>query len=99
MYDAPVPERPLFTRESRIRIDRDGHFWDDGARVEHPGLRDAFYRWLAVDPQSGRVILKNEIDWCFVIVDDAPLVVRAFDGRSVHLSDGTIEPLDVTTLR
>jgi hypothetical protein len=96
--------RPLFTRESRIRIDRDGHFWDAGVRVEHPKLARAFSRWIAVDAASGRYILKNEIDWCFIEVDDAPLVVRqvvASDGEQLvlRLSDDSEEPLDAATLR
>jgi len=95
-----VPERPLFTRESRIRIDREGHFWHDGARVEHPGLARAFAQWIDVDPQSGRYILKNEVDWCFVEVEDAPLVVRQVEpGLVLYLSDESREPLDVATLR
>ncbi len=95
--------RPLFTRESRIRIDRDGHFWHEGERVEHPGLARAFARWIAVDPDSGRYILKNDVDWCFVTVDDAPLVVRSVEdenGRLVlRLSDESREPLDRSSLR
>jgi hypothetical protein len=97
-------DRPAFTRESRIRIDRDGYFWDDGVRVEHSGLARAFGRWLAVDPESGRYILKNEVNWCFVTVDDAPLVVRRIAAGTggeleLALSDESREPLDATTLR
>ncbi|HJZ87061.1 MAG TPA: DUF1285 domain-containing protein [Polyangia bacterium] len=92
--------RPLFTRESKIRIDRDGHFWHEGARVEHPGLARAFARWIALDSETGRYILKNDVDWCFVTVDDAPLVVRALDAEMrLHLSDDETEPLDPKTLR
>ena len=96
--------RPLFTRESDIRIDRDGHFWHDGQRIEHPGLARAFAHWIAVDPESGRYILKNEVDWCFIKVDDTPLVVRTLArGEAgelrLHLSDESSEPLDPASLR
>ena len=95
--------RPPFTRESRIRVDREGHFWHEGARVEHPGLARSFARWLTVDPETGRYVLKNDVDWCFVTVEDAPLVVRSIEmgeqGATLALSDGTREPLDPATLR
>ena len=95
-----MAERPLFTRESKIRIDREGRFWHDGSRVEHPGLARAFAQWIDVDPTSGRYILKNEVDWCFVEVEDAPLVVRQVEpGLTLYLSDESRERLDERTLR
>lgn len=98
--EAPFP----LSRETTIRIDRDGEFWHDGERVQNDKLARAFARWVDVDPESGRYILKNEVDWCFVTVDDAPLVVRALEvgpggELRVALSDGTTEPLDLATLR
>jgi hypothetical protein len=92
------------TRESRIRIDRDGRFWHEGQRVEHEKLERALASWLALDPASDRYILRNALDWCFITVDDAPLVARAArvepDGAvALTLSDGTREPLDPATLR
>src|SRR5689334_3417614 len=96
------PPFPL-TRETTIRLDRDGVFWHDGARVEHPGLARAFASWISIDPESGRYILKNDINWCFITVEDAPLLVRgvsvARDGFDVVLSDETRERLDPRTLR
>jgi hypothetical protein len=107
MSDQPqAPPPPFrFSRESRIRIDREGYFWHEGERVEHDKLARALASWIAVDPESDRYVLKNALDWCFITVDDAPLVVRSVVVRelggalALALSDGTEEPLDVATLR
>lgn len=93
-----------FTRESRIRIDRDGRLFHEGEPVEHEKLARALASWVAVDEGTGRYILRNPLDWCFITVDDAPLAVlslRANDrgGFDVELSDGATEPLDLGTLR
>ncbi len=96
-----IPEVPWkLTRESDIRIDRDGRFWHEGARVLHPGLEQALASWVTREPTTGRYILKNTLDWCYVTVDDAPLAVRAVTFTSgdlpwvsLTLSDGTTELL------
>ncbi len=99
--DPPLP--PGFTRESTIRIDAQGGIWHDGQPVTHPGLAEAFARWLERDDETGRYIIRNKINWVYVAVDDAPLGVRSAsveDGAIVlALSDGTREPLDRATLR
>jgi hypothetical protein len=92
-----------WSRETTIRIDRDGHFWHEGQKFEHDGLAKAFASWLDVDPESGRYILRNSIHWVFVAADDAPLVVTEArpdgDGLVLALTDGTSEPLAPETLR
>jgi uncharacterized protein len=92
-----------WTRETTIRIDRDGRFSHDGAPFAHDRLSKTFAGWLDVDPASGRYILRNAIHWVFVEADDAPLVVTSLrvDGDRVELalSDETTEPLAVETLR
>lgn len=100
--DAPPPFR--FTRESRIRIDRDGYVWHEGEKVLHDKLARALASWVAIDPETDRYVLRNTLDWCFITVDDAPLVVRsvrAGEGArfDVELSDGSIEPLDLASVR
>src|SRR5262249_37130104 len=101
MSDAPPPFP--FTRESTIRIDAQGVFWHDGQRVQHPGLAEAFARWLDVDAETGRYIVKNSINWVYVTVDHAPRVVRGVADENgslvVALSDGTRETLRADTLR
>lgn len=100
--ESPPPPFP-FTRETTIRIDARGDFWHDGQPVTHPGLAKAFASWVEVDPESGRYIIKNSINWAFVTVDDVPLVARSAsvegDGVVLHLSDGSHEPLDLASLR
>jgi hypothetical protein len=89
-----------FTRESTIRVDAQGTFWHDGQRVTHPGLAEAFARWLDIDDETGRYVVKNAVNWVFVTVEDAPLIVRSVDDELVlALSDGSREPLDRATLR
>ena len=93
---------PGYSRETTIRIDRDGRFWHDGQPVEHRGLQSAFSGWIDVDPESGRYILRNKIHWVFVEADDAPLVVQRVQPGApptLELSDGSSEPLAATTLR
>jgi len=92
-----------WSRETTIRIDREGRFWHEGQRFEHPGLAKAFASWIDVDPESGRYILRNSIHWVFIAADDAPLVVTETrpdgDGLTLVLTDGTTEPLATETLR
>lgn len=94
---------PGASRESRIRLDRDGQFWHEGARVEKPSLARAMHAWLARHPDDGRVILENGYDWCYLEVDGPTAFVcdvRA-DARGAPqlvLADGSEQPLDAETL-
>ena len=101
MNDAPPPFR--FSRESRIRIDAGGRVWHEGEPVLHDGLARALASWVDFDDATGRYVMRNSLDWCFVTVDDVPLVVRSvrFDpeGVTVALSDGSTERLRLDTLR
>lgn len=96
---APFP----FTRESSIRLDEDGRFHHEGARVEHPGLMKAMHSWISRHPIDGRYVLENGWDWCYLTVDDAPYVVRAAkivgDEIELTLSDDSIERVDPRSLR
>ena len=94
---------PGASRESTIVLDRDGRFWHDGARVDHPALEQALRSWIALHPDDGRLILTNGYDWCYFRVEDAPFVVDALrfepDGAvTLRLFDGSEEPLDPATL-
>ena len=97
-----VAPPPGTSRESTIVLDRDGHFWHDGARVDHRPLAQAMHSWIARHPDDGRLILSNGYDWCYFRADVAPFVVASItleeDGVRLALSDETVERLDPTTL-
>lgn len=96
----PAPEGR--SRESKLRLDAEGKFFDDGGYVEHPKLQQALHTWIGRHPDDGRYILTNGYDWTYFMVDDVPFFVRAIreeDGDAVLiLSDGTEEPLDPKTV-
>lgn len=100
-FRLPAPEGR--SRESTLRLDREGRFWHDGARVEHPGMQRAFASWIDLHPDDGRFILTNGWDWTYLTVEDVPFFVKAvgIDGASVSvtLSDGSVEPMDARSLR
>jgi uncharacterized protein len=93
------------SRESTIRLDRDGRFWHDGEIVEHRALERALSTWIAHHPDDGRLILTNGYDWTYFAAEDAPYFVDALrvedDGARVVLClfDGSEEALDPATLR
>lgn len=93
------------SRESQIRVDRDGHIWHEDERVLHPGLARTLARWIDLD-DSGRYVMRNPLDWCFITVDHTPLVVRTVRLETdpamrveVELSDDTTEPLDLAKVQ
>jgi len=96
--NAPFP----FTRESSIRVDVEGSFWHEGQRIEHPGLARAMASWVSRHPDDGRWVLENGWDWCYLTVDDVPLLVRSarVEGAELFgvLSDGSEERIDPETL-
>jgi hypothetical protein len=95
-----APPFPL-SRETKIVIDREGRFWNEGSQIVHDALVKSLAGWVDVDPESGRYILKNSVNWAFVTVEDAPLIVRAYDPGegTIVTSDGAVEALDVASLR
>jgi uncharacterized protein len=102
--EGPAAAPPPFklSRETKIRIDRDGRFWNEESLITHESLARSLAGWIDVDPESGRYILRNAVNWAFVTVEDAPLVVRSFTrspAPAIVLSDGATEPLDVASLR
>ncbi len=100
-FRLPAPEGR--SRESTIRLDKEGRFFHDDAPVEHPKLAEAMHQWIARHPDDGRYILTNGYDWTYFLVDDVPFFVRSVhesDGDAVLvLSDGTEELLDPATIR
>ena len=89
---------PGASRESTIVLDREGRFFHDGQRVEHPALEKALRSWISLHPDDARPILTNGYDWCYFRPEDTPLFVDAVvpheDGTAtLRLFDGTEEPL------
>src|SRR5689334_8345319 len=89
----PAPEGR--SRESTLRLDREGRFFHDDALVEHPKLAAALHTWIARHPDDGRFILTNGYDWTYFTVDDVAYFVRSVriepDRVVLGLNDGTEE--------
>jgi hypothetical protein len=100
-FRLPAPEGR--SRESTIRLDRDGRFFHDGEAVTHRGMARAFASWIARHPDDGRFILTNGYDWTYFTVEGAPYFVEGVRagsaGPTLVLFDGSEEPLDPKTLR
>ncbi|MBX3270889.1 MAG: hypothetical protein KF729_11555 [Sandaracinaceae bacterium] len=92
------------TRETRIRRDDAGRWFDGEDPITHPLLTRAFDAWLLPAPDgSGRWCLSNDINWAFVALEGPPRFVRSLDADGaqivLHLSDDTRAPLAPETLR
>ncbi len=99
-YRLPPPEGR--SRESSIRLDREGRFFHDGQPVQHPGMARAFASWIGRHPDDGRFILQNGYDWTYFSVEDTPYFVegvrRSDAGIALELSDGSAELLEPSAL-
>ena len=95
-----------FTRETGIRRDARGRWFDGDDPIEHPHLVESFDGWIDRAP-DGRFCLSNDINWAFVAIEGPPYFVRSvrFEGEAgsqtvtLRLSGGREETLDPTTLR
>lgn len=100
----PPPIKRWHTREdSGIRLDREGRWWHDDERVEHPKIVEAFNQGLQ-PTEDGRFKLVFGWDWCFVQVEDAAYRVLGVDALEdghflLHLTDRQSEVLDPATLK
>ncbi len=91
------------TRETKIRRDAEGRWFDDGVELTHPLVRRAFDRWLRRAPDgSGRYCLCNDINWAFVEIEGPPRFVRAVrlagGDVTLRLSDEQEAALEPATL-
>lgn len=86
------------SRETRIRRDACGRWFNDGSAITHPKLVSALNRWVQV-AEDGRYCLKNDINWAYVQIEGAPIHVQAVHDSIMTLSNDTREPLKPTTLR
>jgi len=91
------------TRETKIRRDAEGRWFNDEVEVTHPLLKQAFDRWLGWAPDgSGRYCLSNDINWAYVAIEGAPRFVRRVaigEAVSLRLSDESEVTLEPATLR
>jgi hypothetical protein len=97
-----MPPPPGRSRESRIVLDENGRFWNDGVPIDHEAMAVAFASWIRVHPDDHRPILTNGYDWTYFMVKDVPFFIRHVEsvaGRAVlRLFDGTEEALDPATV-
>ena len=98
---------PGRSRETKIRRDARGRWWNGDDEITHVLLSRAFDSWIE-RTEDGRYCLKNDINWAYVTIEGAPIDVRACKlGRAgdtitdctLVLSDGREEPLALRTLR
>lgn len=91
-----------YTRETSIRRDRAGRWFDGDERITHENLVRSFEGWIDRAP-DGRFCLQNDIHWVFVAIEGPPYFVRSVSldegGVTLHLSGERVEPLDPSTLR
>lgn len=91
-----------WTRETKIRRDRHGRWFEDGVPIDHAGITRGFNSWIGRAP-DGRYCLKNSIHWVYVDIEGPPIFVRHAQvddaGVMLTLSDGRLERLDPDTLR
>ena len=90
------------TRETAIRRDARGRWWNDGDPVDHPNLRTSFDSWIDV-AEDGRYCLSNDINWAYFTLEGPPYFVRSVreegGGLVLTLSGDREERLDPSTLR
>jgi len=90
------------SRETKIRRDARGRWFDGDEPIGHPGIEKAFDRWID-RADDGRYVLKNSVNWAYVAIEGPPLFVRQVvlddDGAQLVLSDQAVERLDPSTLR
>jgi uncharacterized protein len=91
-----------------IRIDRNGVWYYRGAEMFRKEIVFFFYGHLQRD-EAGRYLIELDNDRCYIDVEDTAFVVKAVyrtatngehrDAIDLLLSDGTIESLNMATLR
>jgi hypothetical protein len=95
------------SRETQIRRDASGRWWNDGTPITHPSLVRAFDSWIEL-ADDGRLCLKNDVNWAYVTIEGPPILARGAEPRPdedgdvevwLSLSDGRRERLDAATLR
>src|SRR5699024_9959494 len=93
------------SRETQIRRDAQGRWWNGDDAITHPLLAKRFDGWIA-RAADGRLCLENDINWAYVAIEGPPYFVRSLhiesgsiDHVTLHLSGERDAALDPTTLR
>ena len=90
------------TRETAIRRDNSGRWFDGSNPLVHEKLVRAFDRWLERAP-DGRYCLSNDINWAYVTIEGPPYFVRSIreteQGFALFLSNEQWVPLEPQTLK
>ncbi len=99
-----VPRDPLdvLREQSGLSIDLEGRFRHRGEPITHARTLEVLWGSLARG-RDGRYLVTVGRETAFVRIDDAPYGVRGATVESgrplLHLTDGSVEPLDPSTLR
>jgi hypothetical protein len=93
------------SRETDIVLSADGRFSAGGEPVAHPGVVEAFSRWID-RADDGRYVLRNDLHYVYVTVEGAPLHARGLElsgeppaEATLLLQGGVRERLRPETLR
>jgi hypothetical protein len=90
------------TRETEIRRDARGRWFNGVDPIDHPNLTRSFDGWVD-RAEDGRFCLSNSINWAYVEIEGPAYFVKdvepTADGIDLILSGNVREPLDSTSLR
>lgn len=89
------------TRETQIRRDALGRWWNGEDPISHPILKKRFDGWVD-KADDGRYCLSNEINWAYIALEGPPYWVESIEitdgGVEMQLSGERKESLDTSTL-
>lgn len=90
------------TRETQIRRDGAGRWFNGDDRIDHPNLVRSFDSWID-RAEDGRFCLSNSINWAYIEIEGPAYFVKdiAPTGTQItlQLSGGLEETLDPESLR
>ena len=90
------------TRETDIRRDAAGRWFNGEDPITHPNLTRSFDAWVD-RAEDGRFCLTNSINWAYVEIDGPAYFVKdvepSDEGIRLVLSGGLEEPLAAASLR
>jgi hypothetical protein len=90
------------TRETNIRRDARGRWFNGEDRIAHPNLVRSFDSWID-RADDGRFCLSNSINWAYVDIEGPAYFVKDVElsdaGVELRLSGDASEPLDPSSLR